>query len=354
LTLSGGTLSAGLIGGNNGSGTISIPVTSNSAGSVIAPGAALTSGYGTLTINSTLTTNADSTLLYNLNVTSPITTDPNNGYPIYGGDLINLGSTLNLAGTGTIALTAATQAALNGNGTGDYRLFGALSGSSTSFGLSVSDSGLTSYFTLPVSSGSNSFSLSSTVDNGFIDLVLAHVSPPGPPTWSTSSGNWSNAGNWTSYPTSGGTAVLGQSFTGSATVTLDTAATLGVLQFQGSSASYTIQGSGSGALTMYNNGGTALVIVNSGSHAINNAPVTLAASLDVQTSLTSGGTLTIGGNINDNGAALSLELDGPGELILSGSNSYGEATGWTYVNPSDGQNGMLVIAPARPCPPGRT
>ena len=95
LTLNGGTLAAGAAGGS-----ISGLVQAGSGPHVIAPGAALSSGYGTLNLNGGLTTNANTTLLLQHEPARPISAG------IYGGDLINLGgSTLTVTG-GTIAFVA--------------------------------------------------------------------------------------------------------------------------------------------------------------------------------------------------------------------------------------------------------
>ena len=93
-----------------------------------------------------------------------------------------------------------------------------------------------------------------------------------------------------------------------------------------------------------------MITVTQGNHAIN-APVNLASNtpLDVATS---GGTLAIGGDISETPTAGdSLELDGPGELILSGSNNY---TGGTFVNPYDYQAATLIVSSSTALPPGAT
>jgi autotransporter-associated beta strand protein len=90
---------------------------------------------------------------------------------------------------------------------------------------------------------------------------------------------------------------------------------------------YTLSaGTGGGMLTMDNAGSTAQILVNSGTHAIS-APVSLAGNLAVVP--TAGTTLNISGDISEENPGMgTLSLEGPGTLILSGTNSY---TGGTFV-----------------------
>ena len=91
---------------------------------------------------------------------------------------------------------------------------------------------------------------------------------------------------------------------------------------------YTLAPGNSGSLVMDNTGGTAataqIFVTGSGSYAIS-APLILAGSLSVVPS--AGTTLAISGNISEeyfgSGALL---LDGPGTLVLSGTNSYSAGT----------------------------
>ncbi len=143
LTLNGGTLTAGQAGG-----TVSGPVQAGNALHTIAPGAGLASGYGTLNLNGGLSTNANTTLAFNLNLNTP-----SNG--IYIGDLINLGgSALNVSG-GSITFVSdpATQ--------GDYRLFTGVGGTPNVNALS-----------LPTAPNGDAYSLSTSVDPGNLDLVV--------------------------------------------------------------------------------------------------------------------------------------------------------------------------------------
>ena len=106
LTINGGTLAAGPAGG-----TIAGLVQAGSGPHTIAPGAGLSTGYGTLNLNGGLTTNNNTTLAFNLNLGAAI------GGSTYGGDLINLGSA-GLSGSGSITFT------INPSNAGDYRLIG--------------------------------------------------------------------------------------------------------------------------------------------------------------------------------------------------------------------------------------
>ncbi|WP_428938098.1 DNRLRE domain-containing protein [Fontivita pretiosa] len=90
-------------------------------------------------------------------------------------------------------------------------------------------------------------------------------------TWSApGSGDWDSPGNWTSgVPDGAGSgAILGGAITGPATVTLNTARTLGVLTFD-SPHGYTITGSGTLSINMFAIAGT--IDVRSGSHTIGTA-----------------------------------------------------------------------------------
>ncbi len=98
-----------------------------------------------------------------------------------------------------------------------------------------------------------------------------------PYTWTGASGDrlWATAGNWNgASPTGAGIgAILGTAPTVPTTITLNTAITLGSLQFTNANA-YTL--SGSGSITLQGISTSALVQVDQGSHAIN-VPVTLAS-----------------------------------------------------------------------------
>ena len=122
-------------------------------------------------------------------------------------------------------------------------------------------------------------------------------------------------------------------FSGSAdtalTVTLDAPQTVGTLVFGNSgstSTSYTLSGS---TLTLNNStstSGTSMVTVLGGTHTIS-APVEIAGG-SLVVGVSNSGVLGISGNISDDNGQESLTLagDGSGQLILSGTNSYGGGT----------------------------
>jgi autotransporter-associated beta strand protein len=164
--------------------------------------------------------------------------------------------------------------------------------------------------------------------------------------WNASTGLWGTAANWTdtvgggpsgppglsNYATD--TATFGpNAFSGIVVVALNSAApVLSNLIFNNPNASYWILQTGSTGLTLTSSGGgsPAAVTVISGTHVVD-APSLLESNLVVSSS----GSVTLGG-LSDGGLAKSLTLDGPGELILSGNDTY---TGGTVVN-----GGTLVLA----------
>jgi autotransporter-associated beta strand protein len=194
----------------------------------------------------------------------------------------------------------------------------------------------------PVPSSDLSYTYSGLVLQNFV---------VGPPTWiSPISGNWSQGGNWNTSQVPNGagqTAVFsGTSANAPVTVTLDVPQTVGTLMLgnsSGPSTSYTI-GNSSNTLTLNNSGSQASVLVFGGTHTIS-APVNLVGgNLDVAASNSS--SLTISGNLSDDGLLRSVTLDGDGtaELVLGGSNSYG---GGTYVDA-----GVLEVATVNSLPSG--
>ncbi len=148
---------------------------------------------------------------------------------------------------------------------------------------------------------------------------------------------WSNAGNWQGGVVpgaAGGAAVFGAAVgSGTATITLDTALTLGSLTFSpGAVGSYILTSSGGSSLQLANSGGSASISVASGSDAIN-APIILGDSVNV--SVVDGTSLKVLGPISQSGGSDGLTLSGGGSLTLSGTNSY---TGGTVVS-----SGTLVV-----------
>ena len=174
--------------------------------------------------------------------------------------------------------------------------------------------------------------------------------------WNAGNGSWAASGNWQDTVSGGpsgapglsgyitDTATFGAAATsGTVTVTLDSAAPLlSSVVFSNSNASYLIlQGSGTTGLTLTGTDANspATVAVQSGTHWME-VPIMLDSNLEVSSS----GSLTLSGNISDGGLGMSLTLDGGGELILSGSNSYG---GGTLVD-----DGALVVTSSGALPAG--
>ncbi len=179
--------------------------------------------------------------------------------------------------------------------------------------------------------------------------IVGGVTPPS--IWASAvNGTWSSTGSWTSSVPNGlgAAAAFIQSTTATVTVTLDTPVTLGTLQFANSasgSAGYTL--GGSNALAFSNSAGIdSLITVVGGSHVIS-APLQIAGgNLDVNPS--NGGLLTISNAISDDGSARSLTVggNGSGQLILSGSNSYGGSlivnAGTLILNGGTAGNGSIT------------
>ena len=174
---------------------------------------------------------------------------------------------------------------------------------------------------------------------GQIDAFL--LTPTGQ--WLTNgSGTWSAGANWAGGQPQAA-AVFGSSLTsGTATVTLDTSATLSSLSFSTTGAnSYVISVSSTGKLTLTNSGGAATISDAGGDDRIN-APIVLQSNLSV--SATTGSALTIAGGIAASGESCSLSLSGGGELILSDTDTY---TGGTTI-----AVGILEVANADALPAG--
>lgn len=133
------------------------------------------------------------------------------------------------------------------------------------------------------------------------------------------SGNWSDATKWTNGAPNGtgAQAIINVPTASPLTVTLDAPVTLGGLLLGNSANSatgYTL--AGTNALTFNNSGSGATIAVTDGSHAIN-APVILADNLAIANT----GCLAFGAasSLTDNGAGYSLNVAGPGKVVLAGS-----------------------------------
>ena len=169
----------------------------------------------------------------------------------------------------------------------------------------------------------------------------------GPPTWQfATSGSWNDATKWSnSAPPSavGAAAIVGAATSVALNITLDTPQTLGTLTFTNTASSavgYTLAAgtAATGSLTLANTGSMASqIVVNGGSHGIS-APVYLVGG-DLAVSASNNGVLTISGSISQDATRnLTLNGDGTGELILSGTNNLGGSGGTATV-----ASGTLVL-----------
>jgi fibronectin-binding autotransporter adhesin len=246
--------------------------------------------------------------------------------------MINLGGT-GLSGSGNLSFNGVTPTTI-----GDYRLLGGTLGSA----------GANSFILPSFSGGGDSYSLSTTADNGFLDLVVASAATfSGSATWiSNGSFLWSNSTNWTDGAQQGvpGTSLSRTAdtatFSGSGAVTsIDLTGvnpSLAALSFTNSNANYTLS---NGSLTLKAGSGLATVTV-SGTQSIGSL-LTLSSSVDMVVQ-NSPDLLTLSGPIGGSGALL---LGGSGTLVLSNSgNSY---SGGTYVN-----SGTLLAEAAGAIPQG--
>jgi len=271
VTLNGGTLStpAGATGG-----TITGTLVAGSGPHTIAPGGV---GFIGLLNAGAISTNSNTTFDFDL------------GAPVvagnYTGDLINI-----LAG-GTLSVGANTQIAFGTNPTtlGDYELFEGSFGSPT----------LTN-FILPSQAGFT-YSLSTTAQNGFVDLVVTAGSSAGPvfwdnagagtptngTTWDTTNNNWNNGSAATTYA-DGDAVTFNDSNAGHYFVTLTSTVSPASVTVN-SSGNYTISGvggvAGAGGLIVATGGftktGTSTLTLGVGltasSLAINQGRLNLAA-----------------------------------------------------------------------------
>ena len=188
--------------------------------------------------------------------------------------------------------------------------------------------------------------------NGYVLTLgsssLMLIGNSGPATWQGGvlSTSWTDSTNWNgSVPSGNGAiAVVGSATATPTTITLDSPQTLGQLTLSATNAAtgYTLAAGYAGSLVMSNSNNTAVILVPSGSHSIT-APVVLAGALSIQP--TAGMTLNILGNISEmTVGGGSLSLDGPGTLILGGSDSY---TGGTTLTA-----GTLVATSSSSLPAG--
>ena len=194
----------------------------NTNSNTIAPGGVGT--IGSLSIGG-LTTTGLTTLDFDLGIGAGEVTS---------GDLLTLGS-------GTVSVGSGTLMAFGGSPVGgnDYRLIG---GSVS--GINLAD------FTLPTAPSGVTYSLSSSVDSGYIDLVVVGTGPASL-TWTDSTNNhtWDAvSGNWTSgaiYADGANVTFDDSSGAGHYAVTLNTSVSPGSIIVNNSAGNYSISGGGS-------------------------------------------------------------------------------------------------------------
>ena len=205
---------------------------------------------------------------------------------------------------------------------------------------------VTRYFSgmAAVGSGTGSFAVNVTPELSGSSTVTAAYSiavTSGSMLWTNvSGGSWSAGGNWAdtvaggapvapglnSHWTSSDVANFASSSGSAVTITLDQAPSLAAVNFGGSD-SYKLT---EGTLTLSGtNSATSAATVAGGTHSIASAVYLTGGNLAVSES--GSGLLGISGNVSDDGGSrsLTLEGDGTGTLVLSGTNTFG---GGTNVN----------------------
>jgi autotransporter-associated beta strand protein len=315
-----------------------------------ASGSLIKAGTGTLTLAGSSTYSGPTTISAGvLNAAGAFTLSPNSAVAINGGALnVTAGpqtvASLSVGSLGSLDLYLGNLLASTGTA-------GFASGSTLNLSGSIGalPELLMTYLGSPAGSFSNltldggSFPSQDQLSysSGSLEIIAS-----GPPTWTSTGGNWSNPANWSGTPPNapGQSGVLNASSSANVAVTLDIPITVGALQFGVSGSAtpgYTLSGN---TLTFNNSGSPSTVSVLSGSNTIA-APVSLVGG-NLVVAASNSGVLGISGNIADDGNGRSLVLtgDGSGELILSGNNSY---TGGTSV-----LAGTLVAAAPSALPSG--
>ena len=289
-----GAVGSGALTVNTGgtlAGTGSVSATAQvTSGGALAPG---NSAVGTLTVGG-LTLDSGSAATYEFNNT------PSNdqvAVSVPGGLTIN-GGAITLVQEGT---------ATPFTGLGTYNLI--------SYSGSISGSGVSS---LSVANAQPGYTYGFSADGSNVKLTIGAAGVVSK--WITDgSGSWATGSNWDNgVPDgSGATANLTTSLSAPATISLNGGKTVGALTFNSATNGYTVdQGSG-GSLTI-NNGVSAAAITNNGGIHVISAPVILSSNTGL-TSATAAEKLSFEGVVSGSG---NLTKAGPGELVLSGSNTF--------------------------------
>jgi autotransporter-associated beta strand protein len=248
------TLNGGILASTPGTTiTITGALVAGTAAHEIAPGGV--GAIGTLAFGGVTSSNLTT---FNFDLGSPVSGGS------YTGDLVDL------TAAPTFALGTNISFGTNPTALGDYRLFEGVFGSPT-----------LSNFVLPTPPGGDSYALSTSVDSGYIDLVVAAAGPPtltwnntgaGAPTdgvtWDTTNNNWNNGSAATTYST-GALVTFNDTNNSHYAVTLTSTVTPGSVTVNNSLGNYTISGAGgkivdAGAFTKSGSGtmtiGTALSV----------------------------------------------------------------------------------------------
>lgn len=152
-------------------------------------------------------------------------------------------------------------------------------------------------------------------------LVTVGAVTSGAAVWnSAGGGEWPEAGNWITAPGAGAaglTVGFMDAIQSAATVTLDTAATVGTVLFRNANA-YTLAGTGS--LTLDETNGVPQIVAELGTQTVAVASV---LADDVTVAVTNTAELRLSGAVGGNGRLTKI---GNGRLVLSGGNTYAGGT----------------------------
>jgi autotransporter-associated beta strand protein len=339
--------------GNNGAG--SLTVQSTAVGGVLNLSAASTyTGNTTIGANATLNVNnpgGSGTGAGNVTVNGIL----GGTGSVSGNVTVNSGGTYGLSGSVGGTLTLATGASALFNSSADATVTGAVTFNGNAVTVYVPSTplpiGQYTLFTAPAGitgtlasnptytgAGPAGGTVSSLSFSG-TTVVLNVVSSGVAGTWTDgdSTGDWSDALNWSGgLPHSAGDAATFG--TGAGPVTLDASETVATLAFNNAS-SYVINGGNT--LTLDNKAHGAAINVTAGNGNVINPAISLNDNLT--TSVGSGDSLALNGNISSTSPGLTVAVTGSGTTILSGGNTYGPAAAGTAGTALSG-GGTLQVA----------
>lgn len=335
------TLSGAFASGSSGSltkkgaGKLTLTTTNNYSGGTTVNGGALfvnasgAVGSGALTVNTGATLAGNGSVAGTAQLTSGAAIAPGNsavGTLTVGGLSLDSGSAgtfefNNTPSNDQVAVTTSGGLTINGGaitlvqeGTatpftnlGTYNLI--------SYSGSISGTGVSS---LSVANAQPGYTYTFSADGSNVKLTIGAAGLISQ--WITDgSGSWATGTNWDNgVPNgSGTTANLTTTLTAPASITIDGGRTVGALTFNSAANGYTVaQGSG-GSLTIDNGLSAGAITNNGGIHEIS-APVILSSNT-VLSSASAAEKLTFTGIVSGSG---SLTKSGPGELVLSASNTF--------------------------------